>query len=342
MQQARNASFTRSSGSWRAVVATACNPIRQRKLWCRSITSASSPQSTSSPSSPCMSDVCGFTRPDMLSRKKLKFKCHDAHVFIGTGPVASSSAEEEWGKRFERTDLGHLYKEAVKSSKPKKGTAQTDECQQIKVSACDAPEGTVFIFPHWLQFSNVQATPQHADAIVRAAFDLTSNQSHLNGTDTGVTCKDGQALDVKPASKDAFVFVCCHGARDARCGECGPPLVHGIKDLLDKSTQAPSAAAVAVHKCSHIGGHVYAGNVVVFRQRETAKTAEVAARGVCGDWYGYMDLKTLPHLVATQLAGNASTKSALAGPLAELWRGCMGFTQSEIEEERRRHGVVDV
>jgi hypothetical protein len=135
-------------------------PGLQRYLRSRRFSSLIEPATNGTPEdNVCKSDLCGFTRADMHSpRKKLKFKCHDAHVFVGTGPLASSSDEADWGKRFERTSIGHIYHQAVKVHKPVKikSAAAVDDGHhetQIKVSACDAPKGTVFIFPHWLQFS---------------------------------------------------------------------------------------------------------------------------------------------------------------------------------------------
>jgi hypothetical protein len=156
--------LNKRAGSWRCDVHRAAtnavgNPHSQRmdRLWSKGLATDTSAPAINSPS-PCGSDVCGFSRPDMQSpRKKLKFKCHDAHVFVGTGPVATSSAEEEWGTRFERTSLGRVYHDALKSNSPPKvargSSAAGLRRSQIKVSACDAPQGTVLMFPHWLQLT---------------------------------------------------------------------------------------------------------------------------------------------------------------------------------------------
>jgi hypothetical protein len=77
-----------------------------------------------------------------------------------------------------------------------------------------------------------------------------------------------------------------------------------------------------------------AGNVVVF------KRPHEISRGLCGDWYGYVEPTVLPHLVATHILGSSATDSALSGPLASLWRGCMGLSLAEIEDKRRKHGVA--
>lgn len=68
-----------------------------------------------------------------------------------------------------------------------------------------------------------------------------------------------QALD---CTGDYFIFICSHRTRDARCGYCGPVLV----DILTQEMRRafPDGRAVHVIPCSHFGGHVYAGNVLVY------------------------------------------------------------------------------
>ncbi|KAH9259720.1 hypothetical protein BASA82_000244 [Batrachochytrium salamandrivorans] len=50
----------------------------------------------------------------------------------------------------------------------------------------------------------------------------------------------------------SMYFVCAHGTRDKRCGDRGMPIV---QSLLDQGKRA--------FPCSHIGGHAFAGNVLV-------------------------------------------------------------------------------
>jgi hypothetical protein len=80
---------------------------------------------------------------------------------------------------------------------------------------------------------------------------------------------------------------------------------------------------------------------VEFATSDSEVARDATSRSVCGDWYGYVEPTVLPHLVATQLLENTPTTSALAGPLAELWRGCMGLSLVEIENEKKKHGGID-
>jgi ferredoxin/(2Fe-2S) ferredoxin len=87
------------------------------------------------------------------------------------------------------------------------------------------------------------------------------------------------------------VFVCCHGERDCRCGNTGTALY----DALTKLTED----GVTVHKCSHIGGHQYAANAIVYPQNV---------------WYGNLQPQDAPRLLESVDRGDV---------LEEHYRGKM-------------------
>lgn len=59
----------------------------------------------------------------------------------------------------------------------------------------------------------------------------------------------------------AYVFVCAHGSRDKRCGVCGPVLIEKLKEEIESRGLRDQ---VFVAACSHVGGHKYAGNLIVY------------------------------------------------------------------------------
>ena len=45
--------------------------------------------------------------------------------------------------------------------------------------------------------------------------------------------KDTEWLPGSPeAISESYVFVCCHGSRDKRCGVCGPALIKRFKEEI--------------------------------------------------------------------------------------------------------------
>lgn len=113
-------------------------------------------------------------------------------------------------------------------------------------------------------------------------------------------------------SHETFIFVCCHRRRDDRCGYCGPVLVDLFKQAIGKHPNSVVQEKVRVFPCSHVGGHVYAGNVLVYNQKG----------GTCFGCFCPSDIEAL-------LDGIATNELTLPPPSLEARvRGCMGGSQA--------------
>lgn len=102
--------------------------------------------------------------------------------------------------------------------------------------------------------------------------------------------KDPAPLKPAPLSLPQ-VWVCAHVRRDARCGHCGPRLKALFMSALGGGAQ--------VRGCSHVGGHVYAGNVIL-------------SAGPTLEWYGYVAPSDVDSLVA-RLQGGPCPEKILRG-----------------------------
>ncbi|KAI9347157.1 Sucrase/ferredoxin-like-domain-containing protein [Zopfochytrium polystomum] len=121
-------------------------------------------------------------------------------------------------------------------------------------------------------------------------------------------------LDAVPAAEDAIVFVCNHTKRDKRCGVAGPLLIDEFRTVI---AEMGLEDKVKVHGVSHIGGHKYAGNVIVYAKSLGAPGASVS-RGV---WYGRVKTcHVQPIVKATILEGKV---------FGELLRGASGGAHSQ-------------
>lgn len=69
------------------------------------------------------------------------------------------------------------------------------------------------------------------------------------------------AAGVPEVLAGSHVFVCAHGSRDVRCGVCGPVLIEKLNEEIELRGLKDQ---VSVTACSHIGGHKYAGNVIIY------------------------------------------------------------------------------
>lgn len=102
-----------------------------------------------------------------------------------------------------------------------------------------------------------------------------------------------------------LVLICSHGGRDARCGTMGPLLQSEFKRLASESKVANSLPKILqsvsehgteekfnIGLISHIGGHRFAGNVIVyFPSGYPADGRDLHPLEGKGIWYGRVEPK---------------------------------------------------
>ena len=110
------------------------------------------------------------------------------------------------------------------------------------------------------------------------------------------------------------VLICGHGGRDMRCGVMAPALESEFQRVLlsqgytsaggDGSTvDGPNHANIGL--ISHIGGHKYAGNVIVYiapkmTMGSSAEPHPLAGKGI---WYGRIEPKHVQGIVDETILG---------------------------------------
>lgn len=110
-------------------------------------------------------------------------------------------------------------------------------------------------------------------------------------------------FELRETTWKTFILTCAHVTRDMRCGYCGSKLHDLITEQIEKRDLKDTIYAGRV---THIGGHVYAGNVLVYPE---------------GVWYGYMRPADVPRLFDEHL----DNKKLLLDKL----RGKMGLSKTE-------------
>lgn len=137
--------------------------------------------------------------------------------------------------------------------------------------------------------------------------------------------------------KDTLVLICGHGGRDQRCGITGPILreefekclpTKGVQVLREPVEIAQDGQMVAlpasgpeepartarVGLISHIGGHKFAGNVILYiPPGMKAADGEAHSLAGCGIWYGRVEPKHVEGIIQeTLLSGTV---------IGDLFRG---------------------
>lgn len=174
-----------------------------------------------------------------------------------------------------------------------------------------------FLLPEKLHPAHKDLSPIHRDRLTRSPV----YQQLLPGVQ-----------DVE----DILVLICGHGGRDMRCGVLGSVLraefeaqlpMHGVEVLrgpvqtdidADAATIAGAverpASTARVGLISHIGGHKFAGNVIVYLP-PSMKTSDGEQHPLAGHgiWYGRVEPKHVQGILQeTVLKGNV---------IADMFRG---------------------
>ncbi|CAH1444282.1 unnamed protein product [Lactuca virosa] len=243
----------------------------------------------------------GFSRSEFRQSLLVgTVKYYERHVFL------CYKKPQVWPPRIEATEfdrLPRLLSAALASRK-------CDMKRQTRLTICEGHDGTetsngdVLIFPDMIRYRRL------------THFDVDTFVEE-------VLVKDGEWLPGSPEPlRGSYIFVCAHGARDKRCGVCGPALVSRFKDEIESRGDQ---GKVSVRPCSHIGGHKYAGNVIIFGSNNHGK--------VTGHWYGYVMPDDVPTLLEQHIEKGEIVDS--------LWRGQMGLSEEEQMKAQEQRVIAN-
>ncbi|XP_022928514.1 altered inheritance of mitochondria protein 32-like [Cucurbita moschata] len=235
----------------------------------------------------------GFRRPEMYGRSLSgTVGAYERHVFL------CYRSHEVWPSRVDGSDadlLPKLLSSAIK-------TRENEISVKTKLTICEAGEGTehsdgdVLVFPEMIKYRGLK--DEDVESFVEKVL--------MDGKQ--------QVYGAHDALAGSYIFVCAHRSRDKRCGVCGTAL---ITKLIEEIELRGLKDQICVHACSHIGGHKYAGNVIVF-------SPDLDGR-IMGHWYGYVTPDDVPELLDKHIG---------KGELIErLWRGRMGRINDEEGKE---------
>ena len=129
-----------------------------------------------------------------------------------------------------------------------------------------------------------------------------------------------EVMDIKHSPT---VLICGHGGRDKRCGVMAPVLEAEFQRVLqsrgytsasrDGTVDGPDHANIGL--ISHIGGHKYAGNIIVYippemKAGDQAEPHPLAGKGI---WYGRVEPKHVQGIVEETILGGRVVKDHFRG-----------------------------
>ena len=146
---------------------------------------------------------------------------------------------------------------------------------------------TVLLLPAFQFVDGV--TPKHVPQLIRSVINtaptntsrLHSSASHEpNGAGAEATIPPLPAgLSLRNCPHKYLILMCSQATRDARCGQSAPLLRKELERHLrplglyrDLSDNRPGGCGI--YFISHVGGHKYSANVMVYRRGEARRTVE--------------------------------------------------------------------
>lgn len=124
-------------------------------------------------------------------------------------------------------------------------------------------------------------------------------------------------FDSRPVN-EIVILVCGHGGRDERCGKLGPVLIKEFEEKLQAQNiailKSPDEVSedkmtARVGSISHIGGHKWAGNVIIYIP-PTLKGNALAEKGI---WYGRVGPEHVEGVVKETVLGGKVIKEFFRG-----------------------------
>ncbi|XP_018477391.2 uncharacterized protein LOC108848503 isoform X1 [Raphanus sativus] len=227
-------------------------------------------------------ELYGFKREEMYTGTLAgSVGPYGRHVFL------CYKSHETWLPRVETEGLPQRFAKSFKDRR-------ADFAVKTNLTVCGGGEsdGDVLIFPEMIRYKAIKETDVDAfveDVLVNGKPWTSGVQEELSGS---------------------FVFVCAHGSRDKRCGVCGPALMEKFEQEIGSRGLS---GKVFVKPCSHIGGHKYAGNLIVF--------SPDSAGNVSGHWYGYVTPDDVPAMLDQHIAKGEIIQNLSRGKMGLIPEG---------------------
>lgn len=142
-----------------------------------------------------------------------------------------------------------------------------------------------------------------------------------------LTRDEAQATHIpapEPITKPT-ILICGHGGRDQRCGILGPLLQSSFRAELARRNVDADVGLI-----SHIGGHKYAGNVIVYVPPSMKENALHGA----GIWYGRVGPENVEGVVEETLVEGRVIVDLLRGGVVQGGGNVGRMVEAQLKAEK--------
>lgn len=198
--------------------------------------------------------------------------------------------------------------------------------------ATETPNATsACLFPSFRRINNIPHSPDAFSAFATAylkAPSLHPMHDGLSAAQKAALTRDESKAALLPAPEPITkptILVCGHGGRDQRCGILGPILQSAFRTEL-----ARRGIEADVAQISHIGGHKYAGNVIVY----LPPNLEGNALKGSGIWYGRVGPEQVEGVVDETVVKGRVVGELLRGGVTQGGGNIGRIVEAQIRSER--------
>ncbi|KAF1363984.1 hypothetical protein EJ07DRAFT_162514 [Lizonia empirigonia] len=243
--------------------------------------------------------------------------------------VLLCTGKEDWASNLEDDGATGEFVKGLKSVIGK-GAPGFDPFTNILITASSlpttGPQGTTtaLLFPSFTRLPCIPHTRPAFTALATAYLAApTPHPLHTTlPSHPKPLLRDPAAAALLPTPERITTptfLVCGHGGRDARCGALGPLLQDAFRRELARRGIMADVALV-----SHVGGHKYAGNVIVYvppggagaeaeAEAGSVVEGEGSALAGCGIWYGRVGVEQVEGVVEETLVRGRVVGELLRG-----------------------------
>ncbi|KAF2121212.1 Sucrase/ferredoxin-like-domain-containing protein [Lophiotrema nucula] len=305
----------------------------------------------------CPSPTCSCATPppdldiDRKSPLLNTMAFYSSHVLVCTG-------KEDWSSRIE--DDGGEGGDFIRGLKGivGKGGEAFDPFNNIMATASSFPAATkpsttdLLLFPSFKRINGLSndrdTLSTFATAFLKAKRlhpfhnDLAPEQQKVLMRDDSVA----SSLPPTTPITTPTILICGHGGRDQRCGVMGPILRDEFRKQLEKKGIQGDVGLI-----SHIGGHKYAGNAILYLPPTSSKAisqtpassstdVDVQETGLAGSgiWYGRVDPLHVEGIVEETIVSGRIIADLFRGGITKEGANLGRMLEEQMAKEKGEDG----
>ncbi|KAH7392963.1 Sucrase/ferredoxin-like-domain-containing protein [Pyrenochaeta sp. MPI-SDFR-AT-0127] len=289
------------------------------------------PYTQSCPSPTC---ECAAAPPDLdIDRKAPLLNTMAAY----SEQVIFCTGKEDWASNIEQEEgeTGDFVK-GLKGVVGRGGVG-FDPFNNVLITASSLPRSetrnttTALLFPQFKRISSIPHTSEgfsdFATAYLKARRLHAMHDGLSSEPKANLLRDESKAANLAPAEPitKPTILICGHGGRDLRCGILGPLLQSSFRHELQRRGIDADVGVI-----SHVGGHKYAGNVIIY----VPPSMEGNALRGSGIWYGRVGPENIEGLVEETIVQGRVVVDLLRGGVTQ-GGGNIGRTiEAQLKKDR--------